>query len=81
MAEMFPGSAATWDNPPTTALRPPINPRLLAPITGSPIARIREFVTRHRMRRTHAEEVYAQSRNPERGLPVADAPAVYAFTG
>ncbi|MDR0436582.1 MAG: ABC transporter ATP-binding protein/permease [Propionibacteriaceae bacterium] len=78
MAEMFPGSASTWDGAPRTSQ---VDSRLTSPIAGSLLARLREFVSRHRMRRAHADEVYTRSRNPKRGLPVADAPAVYAFTG
>ena len=34
---------------------------------------------RHRLRRERAEQVYAASRNPERGWPVARDEVVFAF--
>ncbi len=78
MSDLLSTSAATWRD---RALDPPVLPPELA---GTPRpASVREWVaamrTRHRLRRERAERVYAESRSPVRGWPVADDRAVVRF--
>ena len=73
-------SAGTWDR--TTA---PTLPDALAEQADhrlgglGPMERWRRLWQRHTVRREQAEKVYETSRNPERGLPVADRRAVGGF--
>ena len=80
--DLLAGSGDTWDQRRTdTGGRPeaPIPASLQPPYVGSPAHRVRLWHARHLLRRDRAEASYAASRHPERGLPVADGPAVVAF--
>jgi ABC-type multidrug transport system fused ATPase/permease subunit len=70
------GSAETWRSTPVS---PPVPEALLPPRSGSPAARLRAWRQRHLLRARRAEEFFAASRAPERGLPVADRRDVGAF--
>ncbi|MFL6134559.1 MAG: ABC transporter ATP-binding protein [Nocardioidaceae bacterium] len=78
MSDLLATSAATWRN---TDVSPPVlPPQLGTPSTdGSPRERITSLRERHRLRRERAERVYADSRSPARGWPVADDRAVVRF--
>ena len=53
---------------------------LVPPPAGAPPGeRLRALHRRHRRPRAAREDVYAASRSPERGWPVADNDAVFAF--
>jgi len=70
------GSAETWrSNPPA----PEVPEELLLPRRGSVRVRLRAWRQRHLLRQRRAEEFFAASRNPDRGLPVADRREVGAF--
>jgi len=70
------GSAETWrSNPPA----PEVPEELLLPRRGSVRSRLRAWRQRHLLRQRRAEEFFAASRNPDRGLPVADRREVGAF--
>ena len=70
------GSAETWrSNPPS----PEVPEELLLPRRGSARSRLRAWRQRHLLRQRRAEEFFAASRNPDRGLPVADRREVGAF--
>jgi ABC-type multidrug transport system fused ATPase/permease subunit len=71
-------SAATWRD---RTLDPPVLPPELAvlPRGASLRERIRGLRDRHRLRRERAERVYADSRSPARGWPVADERTVVRF--
>ena len=78
MSDLLATSAATWrDN----SLDPPVLPPELTASTrdASPSTRLRALRVRHRVRRERAERVYADSRSPARGWPVADDRAVVRF--
>ena len=78
MSDLLATSAATWrDN----GLDPPVLPPELTASTrdASPSTRLRALRVRHRVRRERAERVYADSRSPARGWPVADDRAVVRF--
>ena len=67
-AELLPGSAETWrDDPPA----PRVSPSLRVDRTLPPSARLAAWKRRHQERGAHARAVFHDSRNPERGLPVA----------
>jgi ABC-type multidrug transport system fused ATPase/permease subunit len=70
------GSAETWR---TTAPAPEVPVELLPPRSGSARSKLRAWRQRHLLRQRRAEEFFASSRDPERGLPVADRRAVGAF--
>ncbi len=70
------GSAETWQ---TTPPAPQLPETLLPPRSGSPASRLRAWRQRHLLRERRAQEFFAASRHPERGLPVADRRAVGAF--
>jgi hypothetical protein len=78
MSDLLATSAATWRN---TDVSPPVlPPQLGTPSTdGSPRERLTSLRERHRLRRERAERVYADSRSPARGWPVADDRAVVRF--
>jgi ABC-type multidrug transport system fused ATPase/permease subunit len=78
MSDALATSAATWRD---RTLDPPALPRELAVVpTQAPWAvRLAALRTRHRVRRQRAERVYAESRSPARGWPVADERAVVRF--
>ena len=78
MPDLLATSAATWrdraDDPPV------LPPELTVVPTHAPWrVRVAALRTRHRVRRERAERVYAESRNPARGWPVADERAVVRF--
>lgn len=78
VAEVLPGSAATWRTGPL----PPRLPAALAVDRTLPMPeRLRRWKVRHLLRRTRAEEFFASSRHPERGLPVAGNRRAFAFVG
>jgi ABC-type multidrug transport system fused ATPase/permease subunit len=77
-------SAATWDYERTRRVAAGTLPRrvpdeLRPPETGTVRERLRAWRRRHLLRERRAQEFYAQSRNPVRGLPVAGWPAVADF--
>src|SRR3954452_6084792 len=78
MSDLLATSAATWRN---TDVSPPVlPPQLGTPSTpGSPRERITSLRERHQLRRERAERVYAESRSPARGWPVAEDRAVVRF--
>ena len=79
MSDLLATSAATWRD---SALDPPLlPPQLTTPPNedASATEHIRAMRERHRLRRERAERVYADSRNPARGWPVADDRAVVRF--
>jgi ABC-type multidrug transport system fused ATPase/permease subunit len=78
MPDLLETSAATWreNRHETPALPPELT---VPPPDASTGTRVRALRTRHRVRRERAERVYAQSRNPARGWPVADEQAVVRF--
>ncbi len=78
MSDLLATSAATWRD---SALESPVLPIELTTIqSGASVsARISGLRDRHRLRRERAERVYADSRNPARGWPVADDRAVVRF--
>src|SRR3954449_12335851 len=78
MPDLLETSAATWRE--NRHESPTLPPELtVPPRDASTGTRIRALRTRHRVRRERAEGVYAQSRNPARGWPVADEHAVVRF--
>src|SRR6476659_8924514 len=72
----LPGSAETWRTDPPAA---PVPPELIPTRTGSWVERLAAWHRRHLLRERRAEAYYAASRNPERGLPVADRGVVRTF--
>ena len=82
MPDLLATSADTWQD---HRLDPPVlPPELTAPFTpeagdASYRERLHGLRVRHRLRRQRAERVYAESRSPERGWPVADDRAVVRF--
>jgi ABC-type bacteriocin/lantibiotic exporter with double-glycine peptidase domain len=78
MSDLLATSAATWQD--RGLASPILPPELTSPADdGSPGARIKAMRDRHRLRRERAERVYAESRSPARGWPVADERAVVRF--
>jgi ABC-type multidrug transport system fused ATPase/permease subunit len=78
MSDLLSTSAQTWRD---ASLDPPVLPPGLttAPLDPSVRQRIHGMRERHRLRRERAEKVYAESRSPERGWPVADEREVVRF--
>jgi len=73
-------SADTWRARPVGGGdETPVDPRLVPPTDATPMQRWAAWRMRHHLRRRQAEDVYAASRSPERGWPVADDHAVLAF--
>jgi ABC-type multidrug transport system fused ATPase/permease subunit len=70
------GSAETWR---VTRPSPDVPEELLPQRHGSLASRLRAWRHRHLLRERRAEEFFAASRHPERGLPVADRREVGAF--
>jgi ABC-type multidrug transport system fused ATPase/permease subunit len=70
------GSAETWRAVPPA---PELPEELLPPRSGSLTSRLRAWRQRHLLRERRAEEFFAASRDPDRGLPVADRREVGAF--
>ena len=71
--EVLSASAATWSDDPNAFELPP---QLTHPGGG-----MRGLATRFRIRQRRAEEFFAASRNPERGLPVARNDKAFRFVG
>ena len=77
MTDLLATSADTWRDP---ALDPPaIPPELVPPVGATLRERTHALRARHDLRRQRAEDVYAASRNPERGWPVSGNRAVLTF--
>ena len=77
MTDLLATSPHTWRD---RTLDPPVVPPELLPPTGASRGeRWRAFWQRHDVRRQRSEDVYAASRNPERGWPVAGNREVLAF--
>jgi ABC-type multidrug transport system fused ATPase/permease subunit len=78
VSDLLAGSADTWRD---RALDPPLLPPSLDPTPAGADLRTRVdgLRRRHTARRERADQVYADSRSPERGWPVADDRAVLRF--
>ena len=78
MSDLLATSADTWRD---RSLDPPLLPAELAelPTDADVGTRIRGLRRRHALRRERAEKVYADSRSPAQGWPVADERAVLRF--
>ena len=78
MSDLLAGSADTWRDRALTrrCCRPRSTRR---PRTPTCARRVDGLRRRHTVRRERAEQVYADSRSPERGWPVADDRAVLRF--
>ena len=74
--ELLPGSAATWR---AEAPQPRIPDALRIDTDLPPAARLAAWRERHRIRGERARHVFADSRAPERGLPVARASRALGF--
>ena len=72
------GSAETWRTGPA---EPRVPPELIPPKEGSVRDRLRAWHQRHLLRERRAQEFYAESQHPARGLPVAAPAAVFTFIG
>ena len=72
-------SADTWRD--RTLDPPAVPPELVPPGDASILERLRALRRRHLLREERARTVFAQSRKPERGWPVADNAAVREFFG
>jgi len=70
-------SVSTWSD--HSADEPVVDPRLEPPTDATSADRFAAWRMRHHLRRDEAERVYAGSRSPERGWPVADDRAVLRF--
>ena len=79
MLDLLETSADTWRD---RTLDPPAVPLALVPRSDASIReRLRALRRRHLLRGDRAKAVFAQSRKPERGWPVADNAAVREFFG
>jgi len=78
VSDLLATSADTWRD---RSADPPLLPPELAsaPTDADLGTRLRALRRRHEVRRQRAEKVYADSRSPERGWPVADERAVLRF--
>ncbi len=78
MSDLLASSADTWRD---RSLDPPLLPPELADVRhdGDLGTRLRALRGRHTLRRERAEQVYADSRSPARGWPVADDTTVLGF--
>ena len=77
MLDLLGTSADTWRD--RTLDRPAVPPDLVPPTDATARERLRALRRRHLLREGRARDVFAQSRNPERGWPVADNAAVGRF--
>jgi len=75
--DLLASSADTWRD--RTLDPPAMPPELVPPSNASIRERLRALRRRHLLREERAKAVFAQSRNPERGWPVADNAAVGEF--
>ena len=78
MSDLLASSADTWRD---RSLDPPLLPPELADVRhdGDLGTRLRALRGRHTLRRERAEQIYADSRSPARGWPVADDTTVLGF--
>ena len=77
MTDLLATSADTWRD---RALDPPVVPAELVPPSDASVPeRNAALWRRHALRRQRADDVYAASRNPERGWPVSGNRAVLTF--
>ena len=79
MVDLLETSAETWRD--RTQDPPAVPPELVPPRHASIRERLRALRSRHLLREERAQAVFAQSRKPERGWPVADNAAVREFFG
>jgi len=79
VVDLLETSAETWRD--RTQDPPAVPPELVPPRHASIRQRLRALRRRHLLREERAEAVFAQSRKPERGWPVADNAAVREFFG
>ncbi|MGD9960596.1 ABC transporter ATP-binding protein [Nocardioides sp.] len=79
MSDLLATSPDTWRDRASDA--PAIPAELIAPVDAPWRVRLEALRSRHRLREQRAEKVYADSRSPARGWPVADNAAVFAFLG
>ncbi len=83
--DLLADSASTWSDDPNRLVLPPElslpEDRRLIAFLGEPRARLRHLATRFRVRQRRAEDFFAASRNPERGLPVAANDKAFGFVG
>ena len=77
MSDLLASSPDTWRDRSLDA--PVIPPGLVPDPAASWPDRLRGLRSRHLLREQRAKDVYEQSRAPERGWPVADNQAVFAF--
>ncbi len=77
MPDLLGTSADTWRD--RTLDPPALPPELVPPSDASIRERLRALRRRHLLREERARAVFAQSRRPERGWPVADNAAVGEF--
>ena len=77
MLDLLGSSADTWRD--RTLDPPAVPPELVPPSDASIRERLRALRRRHLLREERARAVFAQSRKPERGWPVADNAAVGEF--
>lgn len=77
MSDPLVTSADTWVEGGTQTLA--INPDLQRPHDVTPLERLRMWRRRHLIRRDHSQQTFLASRNPERGLPVAEDKVVLTF--
>ena len=77
MSDLLSSSAATWSDHAADA--PVVDPRLRPPVGASAAERLSAWRVRHHLRRDSAEQVYRDSRFPERGWPVAGDRVVFRF--
>ena len=77
MSDLLATSASTWSD--HTADAPVVDPRLRPPADASWGERLSAWRVRHHLRRDDAEQVYRDSRFPERGWPVAGDRVVFRF--
>ena len=79
MPDLLATSADTWRD--RSLDGPAIPPELTPPVVAPWRTRLTALRGRHHLREERARRSYDLSRNPERGWPVADNSAVFAFLG
>ena len=77
MPDLLATSADTWRD--RTLDPPAVPPELVPPRDASVRERLRALRRRHLLRERRARAVFQESRNPDRGWPVADNEAVVSF--
>ena len=78
MTELLTGSASTWRDEP---LSPRVGLEFAVDKTAGWRQRLAAWRERHRLRGEHARAVFAESRHPDQGLPVAGTRSAFAFVG